>query len=397
MDRNEAWRQFQAVIGEPILENIVIPVMIKLTEILEVMGEKFESIIDWVSKNGDTMRKWGTIIASIASGVAAFLIVMNWGTIMSSAASALGLVISAFKKLTTTMMANPLAMIIGLVAALIPILVNLYQTNEEFAAVVDGAWGKVKTILQGVWAIISPILQQLWSWFTESLVPAIQGFVSELGLFDAAGQNSGAIFATVMSVISGALTLLAELWNATWPVLQSVMSALFDTLQNVWTSIGQPVFDLIVSVVSALYDSWMIIWPSLQTLVQAAFDTISVAWTSIGQPVFDLIKTVVNDVIGFVGQFFTDNFNTMATTASDVLTTISTGVSVCFEAIAGFWTNTLQPVLIAIGDFLSVTLKPVWDTVFAAIKTVVQNTFDGVIQEESHLNESFANNLSKPL
>ena len=377
---NEAWRQFQAVIGEPILENLVIPAMIKLTDLLEYLGEKVENVIEWVSKNGDTMRKWGVIIASISSGVAAFLVVMNWGTIMSSASAALSLVTGAFKKLTTTMTANPLAMIIGLVAALIPYLVHLYQTNEEFAAIVDAAWSQVQAILQSVWAVISPILQQAWSWFTESLIPAIQAFISEFDLFGTATETGGTIFSTVMVIISEALTVLAGLWNTIWPVLQSVMSALFSTLQSVWTNIGQPVFNLLMSIVTALYDSWMIIWPSLQSLVSAAFTTIQTVWTSIGQPVFDLIKQVVNDVIGFVGQFFTDNFNTMGSTASDVLTTLSTGVATCFEAIASFWTNTLQPVLVAIGDFLSVTLKPVWDTVFGAIKTVVQNTFDGIIQ-----------------
>ena len=376
----EAWRQFQAVIGEPILNNIVIPAMIKMTEILETMAAGFEKVIDWVSKNRDTLKKWGTVVASVASGVGAFLLVMNWGTIMSAAAAALNVVTGAFKKMFTTMMANPLAMVIGLVAALIPYLVNLYQTNEEFAAIVDAAWAQVQAVLQNVWAIIAPILQQAWSYFTDSLIPAIQSFISEFDLFGTSAEAGGTIFQTVMTIISEALTVLAGIWNAIWPVLQSVMTGLFSTLQNVWTSIGQPVFDLLMSVVTALYESWMIIWPSLQSLISAAFSTISVAWTSIGQPVFDLIKTVVNEVIGFVGQFFCDNFNTMSATASDVLTTISTGVATCFDAISSYWTNVLQPVLQVIGDFLSVTLLPVWNIVFEAVKTAVQTAFDGIIQ-----------------
>lgn len=376
---NEAWRQFQAVIGEPILENIVIPAMIKMTEILESMADWFGKVIEWVSKNGDTLRNWGVIIASIAAGVGAFLIVMNWGTIMSSASAALGLVTSAFKKMTTTMMANPLAMVIGLVAALIPILVNLYQTNEEFAAVVDAAWSHVKDILQGVWAIISPLLQQLWSMFAETLVPAIQGFVSELGLFDAAGQNSGTIFTTVMGVISTALGALSQLWNAVWPTLRSVAEALFSALQFAWTAVGSVVFSALQSVVQSLYDAWMIIWPSLQNLVQVAFDTIMLAWTSVGQPVFDLIKQVVSDVIGFVGQFFCDNFNTMGTTSNDVLNTLATVVAGVFDAIALCWQNVLQPALQAIGVFITTVLKPAWDAVFPAIQQVVQTCFDGII------------------
>ena len=216
--------------------------------------------------------------------------------------------------------------------------------------------------LSEVWAVVWPQLQLLAQTAFEGLQTAWT-----------------TVAQPVFNTLSTIVTTILEGWNAVWPQLQSLVQSTFEALQTAWTTVGQPAFDAISAVASALLESWNIIWPSLQSLVQAAFDTISVAWTSIGQPVFDLIKSVVSDVIGFVSSFFVENFDTMSTTASDVLTTISELVSTTFTAISTFWTETLQPVLVAIGGFLQDTLQPAWDTVFAGIQTVVSTTFDGIV------------------
>lgn len=191
-------------------------------------------------------------------------------------------------------------------------------------------------------------------------------------------------FSGFMESISGAiqtgLAFISDAWNAVWPVLASLAESAFSALSTAWSTVGAPVFAVIKSIGEALLESWNTIWPSLQELASAAFGVISTAWTEIGQPVFDLIKSVVEDVIGFVGEFFVENFDTMSSTASDVLSTISETVSTVFSAIATFWTETLQPVLVAIGGFLSETLQPVWDEVFGGIKEIVNNTFDGIIK-----------------
>lgn len=260
--------------------------------------------------------------------------------------------------------------------------------------------------LSEVWAVVWPQLQLLaqtafeglqtaWVTFGQPIFDVLTSIVTGLqetwaavwpqlqALAQTAFNGLQTAWTTVaqpvFNTLSTIVTTILEGWNAVWPQLQSLAQSTFEALQTAWTTVGQPAFDAISAVASALLESWNIIWPSLQSLVQAAFATISVAWTSIGQPVFDLIKSVVSDVIGFVSSFFVENFDTMSTTASDVLTTISELVSTTFTAISTFWTETLQPVLVAIGGFLQDTLQPAWDTVFAGIQTVVSTTFDGIV------------------
>ena len=279
------------------------------------------------------------------------------------------------------------------------------KVQTFFSDLMSGISTALSTLSES-WALIWPQLQLLaqsaieglqtaWVTFGQPVFDILSGIVTGLieswaliwpqlqALAQSAFEGLQTAWTTVaqpvFDVLSSIVTGLQETWAAVWPELQSLVQSTFDAAQTAWTTVGQPAFDAISTVASGLLESWNIIWPSLQSLVQAAFDTISVAWTSIGQPVFTLIKSIVSSVIGFVGRFFSENFNTMGSTASDVLTTISTTVSTVFTAIATFWTETLQPVLVAIGSFLQETLQPVWDTVFAGIQTLVTNTFDGII------------------
>ena len=49
----EKWRQFKAQIGEPVLQNIVLPAMEKLSEVVDWAGQKFEQAQPYIQNFGD--------------------------------------------------------------------------------------------------------------------------------------------------------------------------------------------------------------------------------------------------------------------------------------------------------------------------------------------------------
>ena len=274
--------------------------------------------------------------------------------------------------------------LIGIGASILSYISGGLISNEAgSAAILEFFSGIIDSISAGI-SSASEVWNQVWPELQELAQSAISGLQTA---WTSIGQP---VFDLIKSVVSDVIGFVGSFFAENFDTMSTKASDVltkisgwfsdaFASISKVWSSAGQPVFDAAISIGEALLKSWNTIWPSAQALAQAAFDTISVAWTSIGQPVFDLIKSVVSDVIGFVGSFFVENFDTMSSTASDVLTTISELVSTTFSAIATFWTETLQPVLVAIGGFLQDTLQPAWDTVFAGVKTIVSNTFDGII------------------
>ena len=54
----EAWRQFQSIIGKPILERLVLPAMRKLNEIMPVINESVQKGIDWLLEGFDKVAAY---------------------------------------------------------------------------------------------------------------------------------------------------------------------------------------------------------------------------------------------------------------------------------------------------------------------------------------------------
>lgn len=337
------------------------------------------------------------LVAALPSLLGAIASVLP--SILTAIASMLPTIVQALYEGAAMIFSSLAASLPELIPVLIDTLFNLLLTRstgnsmllETGIAIVQGLITGIANSLPLIAERAGEIITTLWNSFQLGMETLIELGASLLnwitgGLIGNTEQVEAVkgFFSGFMETISGAiqtgLTFISEAWNAVWPLLSSLAETAFSALSTAWSEIGEPVFAVIKSVGEALLESWNTIWPSLQELASAAFGVISTAWTEIGQPVFDLIKSVVEDVIGFVGEFFVENFDTMSSTASDVLSTISETVSTVFSAIATFWTETLQPVLVAIGGFLSETLQPVWDEVFGGIKEIVNNTFDGIIE-----------------
>lgn len=154
---NEAWRQFQANVGEPFLESLV-PVIQDVTEKLTEMtaGVDWEafsaSITGFVSAiidNGDT-------IISLISGIATGLVAWNVAGMIMGVVGAVG----AFKKANETatiaqalfnavMGANPAVKIASIVLGLVTALVVFIATNEEARAKLIAAWDAIKSGVGG--------------------------------------------------------------------------------------------------------------------------------------------------------------------------------------------------------------------------------------------------------
>ena len=62
----ENWRQFKAQIGEPLLQNIVLPVMSKLSLIVNDVSKSFTDLQKWVSKNKEELKQVSVTMGKLA-------------------------------------------------------------------------------------------------------------------------------------------------------------------------------------------------------------------------------------------------------------------------------------------------------------------------------------------
>ena len=136
-------------IGEPILTAI----KTKVAEMVSVAVPHLENFVNkvkdgvtWVQNNRDTVDKWVAVIIGAGVAIGTFLLILNWGTIMTAAANAVKVVRTAILAMNAAMLANPIALIVALIAGLVAAFLYLWKNNEGFRKFWLDMWAKVKSV-----------------------------------------------------------------------------------------------------------------------------------------------------------------------------------------------------------------------------------------------------------
>lgn len=155
-----------------------------LKEAIAGVGDAFESglknaaeniipkVIEGLSWLVDNWSAVSTALVGITTGLVAFKIAAGISGVVdklrasftAAKAAEEGLTVAQWL-LNTAMEANPIGIIIGVVAALVAAIVYLWNTNEDFRNAVISAWNAILSALQ-------PIIDALVSFFTETIPSA---------------------------------------------------------------------------------------------------------------------------------------------------------------------------------------------------------------------------------
>lgn len=135
-------------IGEPIftgLKNAVADMAETALPYLESFVNKVKDGIEWIKKNEETVNTWAAVIIGATVAIGTFLLILNWGKIMTAAANAIKTVRLAMLALNTALLANPIGLVVSLIAGLVAAFIYLWNTNEDFRAFWVRTWEKIKS------------------------------------------------------------------------------------------------------------------------------------------------------------------------------------------------------------------------------------------------------------
>lgn len=135
-------------IGEPILtaiKNKIADMAAVGIPKLESLIVKVKDMIKWFKQNKQTIHNWAAGILAATVTVGSFILIMKWGAIMTAAANALKKVRAAFLLLNTAMRANPIGLVISLIAGLVAAFIYLWNNNKSFRKFWLDMWEKIKS------------------------------------------------------------------------------------------------------------------------------------------------------------------------------------------------------------------------------------------------------------
>lgn len=142
----DAFAEFGRV-GEPILtviKNGVASMVEKAVPKLESFIQKIKDVKKWMKDNKNTVDAWKAAIIATTVSVGAFVLVLKWGSIMAAATKAVKATRAAILLFNAALRANPIGLVISLLAGLVAGFVYLWNNNKSFRAFWINLWEKIK-------------------------------------------------------------------------------------------------------------------------------------------------------------------------------------------------------------------------------------------------------------
>lgn len=321
-------------------------------------------------------------------------------------------------KITGFIAANPAVLIIAAIAAVIAIVVTLYNKCEWFREKVDAIieavkgylsafWEKAKEVFQKVWGIvqevwgqIQPYLAAAWqaiisavsavvTFFQTNILPGIKAVWSSIcGVFAAAWELIKAVWEKVQpfflaiweaikSIFEVVAPIIGGFFKIAWAVVQAVWSVAAAWFTLVWEGI-KAVFSVVGAVLGGFFTTaWEIIkavWNTVAAYFQAVFDTIAGIFSFVAAVLsgdFSAAWEAIKGIVGTWAAFFGTVWEGIKAVFGAVVSWFGGVFSAAWEAI--------KAVFAPVGAFF----QSLWDTIvalFTSIGTAVGDAISGAVK-----------------
>jgi phage-related protein len=254
---------------------------------------------------------------------------------------------------------------------------NLNSAMAGIGAAVEPFLTMGKQLLADVLVQLTPILSSL----AETVIPWLSSALTTIAtvalpLFTAAldwvSVNVLPLLTTALSTVGGWFdsikTKLSEsgvTFSSVMSVVQALFSGAMAVIQTIWTTIGQPVWDLIKQNVGLVYNLFMQNMPAIQQFVTQAFAGIKEIWEKNLKPALEAVGKFISNVLAPAFKFVFE-------------TIIAPVVSAAFSGIVDLWNNSLKPGLQAILDFVTKVFKADFSGAFSSLVEAVGKIFGGI-------------------
>ena len=374
----EKWRQFKSQIGEPLLQNVVIPAMGKLSAGVDKASAAYQKCSKWISEHKTELEIAKGVLIGLTVAVSSFLLIMNWGKIMATAKAALLGIKTAMLAVNAAMKANPIGLVISLIAGLVAGFLYLWNTSEEFRNFWIGLWETIKTTASGVWEAIKSAadnvitaLQTGWEAFTtffSTLWTNISNAVSTAWEFIKNVVSVG--LQTIGLIISAAVQIIALPFQFIWENCKGIIQKAWDKIKNIVT-VGVNVVKTVITVVFNAIKAYITIVVNIwQTIISTAWNVIKTVVTT----VVNAIKNVVTTVWNAISSVTSSVFNAIKSVASSVWNSIKSVITSIVNGIKSTVSNiwkSIKSTTSSVFESIKSTASSVWNSIKSAIETPI--------------------------
>lgn len=332
----------------------------KASEIIVAVLPKILEGLGWIADHGDTIA---SILAAIGAGFAVFKVasIINGVVTAIQGLTAAEVALNTIQKLVNvTMAANPMMLIITLVATLVAAIVGFVATNENARTAVVNAWNVVKDT-------IGKVVGEIAKFFTETIPNALSKVVDFVKdnwqdiLLLLANPFAGAVkllyehCESFRSIVDNIASFFQELPGKIWDAILGAVTIVTTWGENMKTAVVQAATEFVTNAVTFFqelpYKIGYVIGQAIGNVVQFGIDLVTWATTEIP----NFINTVITFLVELPGKIW------------DAIVSAITNVQNWGQQIYTQATNYIQNTITTVVNFLSQLPGKIWNAIVSAI------------------------------
>ena len=374
---------------KPVVEDAIEYVKTNGPQIKEVLSNIVKSVGDFVKMVIDNKDVIIATIVAIGAGMLAWNVV----GIITSVVGAIQGFITAIKAgktvmqaLNLVMSANPIGLIITLIAGLVAGFIYLWNNCEEFRNFWLNLWEIIKhavsvaveavvTFFSGAWDKIVEVWSVASEWF-GGIVDAIVGYFSEswariVAIWSVVSEWFSGIWASIVEVFTPAVEWFSSLIHDT---LSSIVAVIVKLIVGNW-EIVKAVFSIVSTwfndnVIQPIKQKFEIAWSVISTLASNAWNTIKSVWETVSGWFSSTIVTPISN-------FFSNMWDKLKTGASDAWT----GIKSVFSVVTTWFSDKFSTAWTKVKNIFSTGGKiftGITEGITSAFKKVVNGIIGGI-------------------
>ena len=301
---NEKWRQFEAQIGTPLLQNIVLPAMTALSGLVDVLSSGFSTLQGWVGQVSERFGGLSTVTTALNTvwqtyGVPIFTTMQ---TLAQTVADSWSIIWPALQNMISSCWTN---IQIIWTSILKPVFDTLMIMLNQLLSTFNYVWPTIANIVSNVFNLIS----QFWSTVLQPVLQHIGAFLQ--GVLLPAFQQ---VFSAIMDAVKVAFDFINDLWNN---VLQPVLQGSIDFWSGVFTA------------------NWEKVWSGIQSIVTGIWNAISSVISGVLNTISSTVSSVINSISSTISSVFSGIKNTVTTIWNGIKDAIMTPINAAKDAVKG--------------------------------------------------------------
>lgn len=206
--------------------------------------------------------------------------------------------------------ANPIALIVVAIGALIGILAVLYAKNEDFRNKINEILSDIKDNVQNVIDFINPYVSKAMTFIKNVVVKVVNSLkpvIDSIGkAFSAAWDLAKTVWSWASAFFSGIVQAIIKVFSPFAPLIGGIFGAAFAAVKTVWgvaTSFFQMIFNVITGIFAVIDGVLTSDFRKAWEGIKGIFGSVSSFFQGVGKQAVEGIKSGISAIWGGLTSF----------------------------------------------------------------------------------------------